>query len=349
MHPSAAQIQEDLNIWMVEKGHSSTDAMQISRVLPDPGEFLRKLELLVECFKAGTAQDNSGYLAEVMASICESEVSCADGFIYTLLDHRIHLSRRSRNNEAVDHLVVKVASVLEGFFGKPQWSRRVSSDGTLEYEVNYVHRRPGGRQEFQRIVAHDMLTHLSVHAAQPAMDLHASNTLTTLDGWTWHFSEKRWVRNTLRSAMLRVCAKKREELDVSEDLKLRIWNLWDAIKAFEEAGGKSVTYGEEPSPQPVLEALSRLLSSPHGKWFKALYQGTNEDVDLTIYLIKQSCRCVAGLLFVELLIIYGAKRSGKDTFVSTTTGLGRVLIFLTTRVVCKRSTCFAQNRGDRSH
>ena len=75
-------------------------------------------------------------------------------------------------------------------------------------------------------------------------------------------------------------------------------------------------YGEEPSPQPVHEAFHALLHLEQSAWLTALFECLGEDIDLTLYLIKHACRCVAGLKFVELIILYGAKRSGKDTFVS---------------------------------
>jgi hypothetical protein len=47
-----------------------------------------------------------------------------------------------------------------------------------------------------------------------------------------------------------------------------------------------------------------------------LLQACNDDIDVALYLVKQACRCIAGLKFVELLILWGVKRSGKDTFVT---------------------------------
>ena len=61
--------------------------------------------------------------------------------------------------------------------------------------------------------------------------------------------------------------------------------------------------------------MDALLGLPSCRWFRSLYAATNTDIDVALYLVKQATRSLAGLRFVELLILYGCKRSGKDTYV----------------------------------
>jgi len=51
-----------------------------------------------------------------------------------------------------------------------------------------------------------------------------------------------------------------------------------------------------------------------------LYECLNDNLGLLIYLLKHFTRVAAGLSYVELLILWGALRSGKDTFISTLAG-----------------------------
>ena len=320
--PSHTQLRRDLDEWFTSKGMPYTLAtMQLSRVLPDPCEFLRKLSKLHACFKTSERAVNlqSGYLAQVLASLVESEVSCANTEVYTMVDHRIHLTARGAA-AAVDVLTDKVAVVLEEVFGTFHmtlgFQNHDDGDGTTTYETHYDHRAPAGDRGWQITRAHQLLTDLNVHATQQPMDRDAPGTLTTLDGWIWNFSSCTWTRNTLRAGMFRVCAKTRAELSLPDDLLNAIAVLWHNMRVFEAAGGRSVVYGEDPSPQPVHEAFHALLALPSGQWLKSLYECLSEDIDLTMYLIKHACRSIAGLKFVELIILHGPLRSSKDTFVS---------------------------------
>ena len=230
-----------LNEWFQEKGLMLTDSMQLARVLPDPCAFLRKLDFMIDCFLQGTAvvNANTGFLCEVLAALLEAEVSCTNSTVYTLVNNRIIRTRRGA--ESIDTLTYKVAGVLATIFGKASFL----SDQELFFDssrrITYIPVPPSGCRGWQKQRAYELLMDLNVHGVQPVMDADSEDTITTLDGWTWSFSNKTWTRNTLRTAHLRVCGKTREQLELPQEHADAIALLWAKIRQFELAGGRSIS------------------------------------------------------------------------------------------------------------
>jgi hypothetical protein len=67
-------------------------------------------------------------------------------------------------------------------------------------------------------------------------------------------------------------------------------------------------------------AYDAVVAHPKAEYFRALDAVLFGQRDVVLYLLKQCTRVAAGLTFVELLILWGALRSGKDTFVVQLSG-----------------------------
>ena len=217
--------------------------------------------------------------------------------------------KRSRGPGQVgDELVTKVATILEVYFGVPEWDnlRRIWT-----YRPCHTNDR-----NWQKQIATHIQTDLSVFGRQLPMDLAASDTITTLDGWTLDSASRTWRRNTLRDCRLRVLGKTRAELtNISSSHYDAIASLWTAVRDYEAQGGRSVANDDHPLAATARDAFARLLAHEDAEWFRNFHAACGEDMDVTLYLIKQGSRAIWGLRFVELLVLHGAKRSGKDTFV----------------------------------
>lgn len=193
--------------WFVEKGLPSLAGMQLSRVLQDPREFMRKLWSMMHCFNLGPSRVSAetNYLDEVLASLIETDVVCSERTIFTFMDYRIHVSGRGENS-SMDCMVKKVCHLLEQFFGRM----------TLDLHEStgiFTTVPPAGVREWQRARAREICTDLNVYASAPSMDMNTVDTLVTADGWVYQYQSKSWVRNSLRAGYLRVCGKTRAQLE----------------------------------------------------------------------------------------------------------------------------------------
>jgi hypothetical protein len=95
------------------------------------------------------------------------------------------------------------------------------------------------------------------------------------------------------------------------------------VKNFEAHGGQALNEPREDVKDladQATEAFHRVIDHEQSEWMRSLFECLNENIDLALYLIKQCTRVAAGLTYVELLIIHGPLRSGKDTFVNTLGG-----------------------------
>ena len=315
--PSIESLNDQLSSWCKEKCvQIDPYSVNLACQLPDPMEFLRKLEYITAQFLLGAAavNANTGYLDELLAALVEADVACDGMNIFTFMDGRIQKTKRN-SVSSHDCMTKMVAATLETFFGRMRHAvedRR--HDGDIEL-AHFIHRSPSGCRSWQRMRAQEICMDLNVSSAQPRMDANAEDTFTTLDGWVYSFPTKTWCRNSLRMGMMRTSGKTRSEIeDLNPVHKSLITTLWAALQRFEANGGKTLVGESEASQEEVLTAVDALLASEHCRWFKYLVQTCN-NIDVALYLVKVACRATAGLKFVELVILYGVKRSGKDTFV----------------------------------
>ena len=65
--PTLQHFETTLGEWMRDKGLARLDSMRLSKVLPDPMDFMSKLKLLMKCFKTDpkSVNANTNYLDQV--------------------------------------------------------------------------------------------------------------------------------------------------------------------------------------------------------------------------------------------------------------------------------------------
>ena len=270
-----------------------------------------KLGQVAQYFRTGPQAVNAqtGVLVQLLASLLEPRMACAGSVISVCINGVVRQYRRS-DAEVNDAIIEFVAVTCAKFFGhRTNW-------GDVDVEPIFEMTPPSGARAWQRSRAVELCSDLNTFGVQPAFDVNVVDSVTTADGWTYLFSSRSWQRNRLADGRLRVVGKTRDDLStVSGEHQTLVWSLWDAVHAFEASGGRSIATEESPEQQVVMDALAALLQCEGCEWFRALLQTCNNDVDVAIYLVKQACRCIAGLKYVEVLLLYGCKRSGKDTFV----------------------------------
>ena len=282
-------------------------------VLPSGETFMRELARFSRMFaqQPGSVNAQSGDLVTLLAALVEGGVSVDSIHAYTLVDGCIRMQKRG-DAAVLDHIITMVADRCKQHFGR---FHRQHDETWFEATP------PSGSREWQTTRARQLCSDLNIFGRQPTLDMKATtqDTMTTADGWTYSFASKTWVRNTLRLGRFRIVGKTRAECQaIGDTLDALISTMWTTIHANEAAGGTTLN-GDTPEARAALEATAAVAAHPDGVWFGKLAEACNDDLDMAIYLVKQATRVLAGLSFVELLILFGAPRSGKDTFVNALT------------------------------
>lgn len=228
--------------------------------------------------------------------------------VYTCTGGLISVHKRNAASVS-DQLIEKVASVVAYLFGSAQLQEDT-------HTLTFTPVLGSGSHSWQSARASELVSKLNVFGSQAPMDSNATDSITTADGWVYDFVGRRWSRNRLADRRLRVIGRKRCDLEeLHDDHITAIEAMWEAIKRFEVMGGKSPQHEESAEATAVMQAFEALLSRSDCCFFKAVFEIASDDLHLATYLVKQAARALCGLSAVELLVIHGEKRSGKDTYV----------------------------------
>lgn len=235
-------------------------------------------------------------------------VACTNALVYSCTDGLVTVDPRS-DTSVNDRIVQKVGHIVAYLFGSAQ-----VQEGSIQMLFTAI--AGAGNFAWQSTRARELISKLNVSGSQVPFDHNCRDTIVTPDGWTYDFVSRSWSKNRLADRRLRIIGRTRTELeDLDDGLVAAIASLWEAIQHFESTGGKSAQTEDSPAAAAVMAAFHVLMARGDSTFFHALFEICSDDLHLATYLLKQLTRALCGLSAVELLMLQGEKRSGKNTIV----------------------------------
>jgi len=281
-----------------------------SRGCESAHDFLNRLVDTIGYFNEHREGAFNAEVASVVAALIESDIGISNTEIEVFLKGRIHVMPRAQGGPR-DALLMKVVDTLYATYGRLRYQT---------YRETTAYFSPMGsigNLGFQNTIAAGVQPRLNVGGILPR-DGMSKDKLLTRDGWYWDFKAKSWIQNTKDTRLYRVCGRTRAELDDDNlcppDLQELIRELWSAV-------GVCETSASEEAYHAMCEAYEAVKVHPKSVFFRNQDEVLFGEKDVVLYLLKHFTRVGAGLSFVELLVIWGALRAGKDTCINTLWGL----------------------------